>query len=62
MLYNVYQIVMNLQSIFLLDFYENDINLEKRLATRGQLVRIYRKLLDNLWFGEDDYINPSYFK
>ena len=62
MLYNVYQIVMNLQSIFLLDFYENDINLEKRLATRGQLVRIYRKLLDNLWFGEDDYINSSYFK
>ena len=26
------------------------------------MVTIYRKLLDDLWFGEDEYINPSYFK
>ena len=51
-----------LTKYFLLDFYENDINLENRLGTRGQVVTIYRKLLDDLWFGEDEYINPSYFK
>ena len=51
-----------LTKYFLLNFYENDINQENRLGTGGQVVTIYRKLLDDLWLGDDDYINPNYFK
>jgi ubiquitin carboxyl-terminal hydrolase 4/11/15 len=51
-----------LTKYFLLNFYENDINQENRLGTGGQVVIIYRKLLDDLWLGDDDYINPNYFK
>ena len=51
-----------LTKYFLLDFYENDINLENKLGTGGHVVQVYRKLLEDLWGGEDDYINPSYFK
>ena len=51
-----------LTKYFLLDFYERDINQENRLGTGGQVAVIYRKLLDDLWLGDNDYINPSYFK
>ena len=51
-----------LTKYFLLNFYENDINQENKLGTGGQVVTIYRKLLDDLWLGDDDYINPNYFK
>ena len=51
-----------LTKYFLLNFYENDINQENRLGTGGQVVTIYRKFLDDLWLGDDDYINPNYFK
>ena len=51
-----------LTKYFLLDYYENDINLENKLGTGGHVVKIYRQLLEDLWGGEDNYINPSYFK
>ena len=51
-----------LTKYFLLDYFENDINLNNRLGTGGHVVAVYRKLLEDLWGGEEDYINPSYFK
>ena len=51
-----------LTKYFLLDFYEDDINPDNKLGTGGQVVQIYRKLLEDLWNGEYEYINPSYFK
>ena len=51
-----------LTKYFLLDYFENDINPNNRLGTGGHVVAVYRKLLEDLWGGEEDYINPSYFK
>ena len=51
-----------LTKYFLLDFYENDINIKNKLGTGGHVVMVYRKLLEDLWRDEQDYINPSYFK
>ena len=51
-----------LTKYFLLDFFENDINPDNKLGTGGHVVTVYRKLLEDLWGGDEDYINPSYFK
>ena len=51
-----------LTKYFFLYYYENDINVENKLGTSGHVANIYCKLLDDLWNGEQDYINPSYFK
>ena len=51
-----------LTKYFLLDYYINDINPDNKLGTGGQVTTIYRKLLEDLWNGEEEYINPSYFK
>ena len=51
-----------LTKYFLLDFYENDINPNNKLGSRGKIAIIYRKLLEDLWNGDDNAINPSYFK
>ena len=51
-----------LTKYFLLDYYLNDINPDNKLGTGGQVTTIYRKLLEDLWNSEEDYINPSYFK
>ena len=51
-----------LTKYFLLDYYINDINPDNKLGTGGQVATIYRKLLEDLWNSEEEYINPSYFK
>ena len=51
-----------LTKYFLLDYYINDINPDNKLGSGGQVTTIYRKLLEDLWNSEEDYINPSYFK
>ena len=51
-----------LTKYFLLDFFEKDINPDNKLGTGGHVVAVYRKLLEDLWGGEEEYINPSYFK
>ena len=51
-----------LTKYFLLDLYENDINLENKLGSGGRIALTYRKLLEDLWKGDENYINPSYFK
>ena len=55
---NCYQ----LTKYFLLDLYENDINEENKLGSGGKIAFTYRKLLEDLWKGEENAINPSYFK
>jgi ubiquitin carboxyl-terminal hydrolase 4/11/15 len=51
-----------LTKYFLLDYYENDINLDNKLGSGGKIAMIYRKLLEDLWKGDQNSINPSYFK
>ena len=51
-----------LTKYFLLEFYENDINKENKLGTGGKIAMIYFKLLEDLWKGDNNYINPGYFK
>ena len=51
-----------LTKYFLLDFYENDINIQNKLGTGGHVATVYRKLLEDLWIDDQDYVNPSYFK
>ena len=51
-----------LTKYFLLDYYENDINLDNKLGSGGKIAIIYRKLLEDLWKGDQNSINPSYFK
>ena len=51
-----------LTKYFLLDYYINDINPDNKLGTGFQVVTIYRKLLQDLLGGEEEYINPNYFK
>lgn len=51
-----------LTKYFLLDLYENDINQENKLGSGGRIALTYRKLLEDLWKGDENYINPSYFK
>ena len=51
-----------LTKYFLLDFYENDINPNNKLGSGGKIAIIYRKLLEDLWKGDDNAVNPSYFK
>ena len=51
-----------LTKYFLLDLYENDINEENKLGSGGRIAITYRKLLEDLWKGDENYINPSYFK
>ena len=51
-----------LTKYFLLDLYENDINLDNKLGSGGKIAAIYRKLLEDLWKGDENAINPSYFK
>ena len=51
-----------LTKYFLLDLYENDINQENKLGSGGRIAITYRKLLEDLWKGDENYINPSYFK
>ncbi len=52
----------DLTKYFLLDLYENDINLDNKLGSGGKIAAIYRKLLEDLWKGDENAINPSYFK
>ena len=52
----------DLTKYFLLDLYENDINLDNKLGSGGKITAIYRKLLEDLWKGDENAINPSYFK
>ena len=52
----------DLTKYFLLDLYENDINLGNKLGSGGKIAAIYRKLLEDLWKGDENAINPSYFK
>ena len=51
-----------LTKYFLLDLYEDEINIDNKLGTGGEIASIYRELLDDLWNGEKSIINPSYFK
>ena len=51
-----------LTKYFLLDFYEDDINPNNKLGSGGKIAIIYRKLLEELWKGDENAINPSYFK
>ena len=51
-----------LTKYFLLNLYEDDINTQNRLGSGGKIAYIYNKLLDDLWNGEKNYINPGYFK
>ena len=51
-----------LTKYFLLDLYLNDINKDNKLGSGGEIVNIYKKLLDDLWKGEKSSINPGYFK
>ena len=51
-----------LTKYFLLDYYENDSNLDNKLGSGGKIAMIYRKLLEDLWKGDQNSINPSYFK
>ena len=37
-----------LTKYFLLDYYENDINLDNKLGSGGKIAMIYRKLLEDL--------------
>ena len=52
----------DLTKYFLLDLYENDINLDNKLGSGGKIAAIYRKLLEDLWKGDENAINPCYFK
>ena len=51
-----------LTKYFILNLYENDINQENKLGSGGRIAVTYRKLLEELWRRDEDYINPSYFK
>ena len=51
-----------LTKYFLSGLYKNDINKENRLGSGGKIAEIYNQLLEDLWNGSEDYINPSYFK
>ena len=51
-----------LTKYFLSGEYEHDINEENRLGSGGRIAAIYNKLLNDLWLGNEDSINPSYFK
>ena len=51
-----------LTKYFLLGLYKNDINEDNRLGSGGKIAEIYNQLLKDLWIGDEDYINPSYFK
>jgi ubiquitin carboxyl-terminal hydrolase 4/11/15 len=45
-----------------LNLYEDDINQKNKLGSGGKIAFIYRKLLEDLWKGDENAINPSYFK
>ena len=51
-----------LTKYFLLNLYEDDINQKNKLGSGGKIAFIYRKLLEDLWKGDENAINPSYFK
>ena len=51
-----------LTKYFLLELFENDINNHNKLGSGGKISMIYYKLLEDLWKGEENYINPGYFK
>ena len=51
-----------LTKYFLLDHYENDINVDNRLGSGGKIAMAYTILLENLWKSDEKYLNPSSFK
>ena len=51
-----------LTKYFLLDHYENDINVNNRLGSGGKIAMAYTSLLENLWKNDEKYLNPSSFK
>jgi len=51
-----------LTKYFLSNLYKNEININNRLGTKGEIVNIYRQLLKDLWEGKEESINPTYFK
>jgi ubiquitin carboxyl-terminal hydrolase 4/11/15 len=51
-----------LTKYFLLDYYENDINMDNKLGSGGKISLVYANLLENLWKSDEKYLNPSSFK
>ena len=51
-----------LTKYFLSDLYKNEINVNNRLGSKGEIVNIYKQLLKDLWEGKEESINPTYFK
>ena len=51
-----------LTKYFLSNLYKNEININNRLGTKGEIANTYRQLLKDLWEGKEDSINPTYFK
>ncbi|KRX09119.1 hypothetical protein PPERSA_08835 [Pseudocohnilembus persalinus] len=51
-----------LTQYFLSDLYENDLNIDAPLGTKGELTQQYGRLIYNLWFGNQDSYVPRNFK
>ena len=51
-----------LTKYFLSNFYQNEINSQNRLGSGGKIARSYKKLLKQIWKGEEEYIYPNKFR
>ena len=51
-----------LTKYFLSNLYLNEINVENKLGSGGKVARAYKKLLNQLWKGEEEYIYPNKFR
>ena len=51
-----------LTKYFLMDYYENDINMDNKLGSGGKISLVYTNLLEKLWKSDEKYLNPSSFK
>ncbi len=50
-----------LTKYFLSNIYLNEINTENKLGSKGKIAHSYKKLLKQIWKGEEEYIYPNKF-
>ena len=50
-----------LTKYFLTNIYLNEINTENKLGSKGKIAHSYKKLLKQIWKGEEEYIYPNKF-